>query len=93
MLSGANPQRTGIISNEWRDPRTGAPVYNTGDTAYQYIDNPTRPLAGTSPRNYKVETLGDVLRTRVPSPRSSASRARTAAPSCRPATAAPPTCT
>ena len=66
MLSGANPQRTGIISNEWRDPRTGAPVYNTGDTAYQYIDNPTRPLAGTSPRNYKVETLGDVLRTRVP---------------------------
>ncbi|PZP30181.1 MAG: alkaline phosphatase [Roseateles depolymerans] len=66
MLSGAYPQRSGIISNEWRDPRTGAQVYNTGDTAYQYIDNPTSPLAGTSPRNYKVETLGDVLRGRVP---------------------------
>ena len=66
MLSGAYPQRTGIISNEWRDPETGAQVYNTGDTAYQYIDSPTAPLAGTSPRNLKVETLGDVLRTRSP---------------------------
>jgi predicted AlkP superfamily pyrophosphatase or phosphodiesterase len=66
MLTGAYPQRSGIISNEWRDPATGAPVYNTGDTAYQYIDSPTAPLSGTSPRNLKVETLGDVLRTRSP---------------------------
>ena len=66
MLSGAYPQRSGIISNEWRDPATGAPVYNTGDADYQYIDNPTAPLSGTSPRNLKVETLGDVLRTRSP---------------------------
>lgn len=66
MLSGAYPQRSGIISNEWRDLRTGAQVYNTGDAAYQYIDSPTPPLAGTSPRNLKVETLGDVLRGRVP---------------------------
>jgi len=66
MLTGAYPQRTGIISNEWRDPATGDPVYNTGDAAYQYLDNPTAPLAGTSPRNLKVETLGDVLRTRSP---------------------------
>jgi predicted AlkP superfamily pyrophosphatase or phosphodiesterase len=66
MLSGAYPQRSGIISNEWRDPATGAQVYNTGDTAYQYIDSPTAPLAGTSPRNLKVETLGDVLRTGSP---------------------------
>jgi predicted AlkP superfamily pyrophosphatase or phosphodiesterase len=67
MLSGAHPQRTGIISNEWRDPATGAPVYNTGDAAHTYLDNPTAPLAGTSPRNLKVQTLGDVLRTRSPS--------------------------
>lgn len=66
MLSGAHPQRTGIISNEWRDPATGAQVYNTGDTAHTYLDNPTAPLSGTSPRNLKVETLGDVLRTRSP---------------------------
>lgn len=66
MLSGAYPQRSGIISNEWRDPVTGEPVYNTGDAAHQYIDNPTAPLSGTSPRNLKVETLGDVLRARSP---------------------------
>lgn len=66
MLSGAHPQRSGIISNEWRDPATGAPVYNTGDSAYQYIDSTTGQLSGTSPRNLKVETLGDVLRTRSP---------------------------
>jgi predicted AlkP superfamily pyrophosphatase or phosphodiesterase len=66
MLSGAHPQRTGIISNEWRDPASGDPVYNTGDASYQYLDNPTAPLSGTSPRNLKVETLGDVLRTRSP---------------------------
>jgi hypothetical protein len=66
MLSGAYPQRSGIISNEWRDPATGERVYNTGDAAYTYLDNPTAPLAGTSPRNLKVETLGDVLRTRSP---------------------------
>lgn len=66
MLSGAHPQRTGIISNEWRDPATGAPVYNTGDAAHTYLDNPTAPLAGTSPRSLKVQTLGDVLRTRSP---------------------------
>jgi predicted AlkP superfamily pyrophosphatase or phosphodiesterase len=66
MLSGAYPQRSGIISNEWRDPATGEPVYNTGDAAYTYLDNPTAPLSGTSPRNLKVQTLGDVLRTRSP---------------------------
>ena len=66
MLSGAYPQRSGIISNEWRNPATGEQVYNTGDTDYRYIDNPTAPLSGTSPRNLKVETLGDVLRNRSP---------------------------
>lgn len=66
MLSGAYPQRSGIISNEWRNPATFDPVYNTGDADYTYLDNPTAPLSGTSPRNLKVETLGDVLRTRSP---------------------------
>lgn len=66
MLSGAYPQRSGIVGNEWRDPASGELVYNTGDAAYTYLDNPTAPLAGTSPRNLKVETLGDVLRRRSP---------------------------
>jgi predicted AlkP superfamily pyrophosphatase or phosphodiesterase len=62
MLTGAYPHRTGIIANEWRDPVTGAEVYCTGDEAHTYLENRTARLAGTSPRNLKVETLGDVLR-------------------------------
>ncbi|WP_349740665.1 alkaline phosphatase family protein [Roseateles cavernae] len=62
MLSGAYPQKSGIIGNEWRDRETGETVYCTGDSAHQYIGHKTAPLAGTSPKNYKVETVGDVLR-------------------------------
>ena len=62
MLTGAYPHRTGIIGNEWRDPLTGAAVYNTDDTSARYIGHTTGPLDGTSPKRLKVETLGDVLR-------------------------------
>lgn len=62
LLTGAYPHRSGIIGNEWNDPATGAPVYNTGDTRAGYIGHATRPLDGTSPANLRVETLGDVLR-------------------------------
>ncbi|MEO7547174.1 MAG: alkaline phosphatase family protein, partial [Ramlibacter sp.] len=62
MLTGATPSRSGIIGNDWRDVNTGAEVYNTGDTAYTYIGHATKPLDGTSPRNLKAETVGDVLR-------------------------------
>jgi predicted AlkP superfamily pyrophosphatase or phosphodiesterase len=62
MLTGAYPHRTGIIGNEWRDVNTGASVYNTGDRAATYIGHKTNELDGTSPRNLKVETVGDVLR-------------------------------
>jgi predicted AlkP superfamily pyrophosphatase or phosphodiesterase len=67
VLTGAYPQRSGIISNEWRDRRTGELVYNTADAAEHYLEHITPPLAGTSPRNLKVETLGDVLRSVDPS--------------------------
>ncbi len=66
MLSGAYPQRSSIIGNEWLDPQTGEERYNTDDPAHHYLDHPTPPLAGTSPRNYRVETVGDVLRTAYP---------------------------
>lgn len=66
LLTGAYPHRTGIIGNEWRDVATGATVYCTGDTAARYIGHETRPLDGTSPRNLKVETVGDVLRRADP---------------------------
>jgi predicted AlkP superfamily pyrophosphatase or phosphodiesterase len=62
MLTGAYPNRTGIIGNDWRDPATGVPVYNTQDTRYRYIDHKTKPFDGTSPANLKVETVGDVLK-------------------------------
>ena len=62
MLTGAYPHRTGIIGNDWRDPVAGAYVYNTADTSATYIGHPTRRTDGTSPRNLKAETVGDVLR-------------------------------
>jgi predicted AlkP superfamily pyrophosphatase or phosphodiesterase len=62
MLTGAYPHRTGIIANEWRDAASGEPEYCTGDTTATYIGHKTSPLDGTSPRNLKVETVGDVLR-------------------------------
>ena len=62
MLTGAYPHRTGIIANEWRDANTGEPEYCTGDTSASYIGHKTAKLDGTSPKNLKVETLGDVLK-------------------------------
>ncbi len=62
LLSGTYAYRHGIIANEWRDALTGAPEYCTGDTTASYIGHKTQPLDGTSPRNLRVETVGDVLR-------------------------------
>lgn len=66
MLTGASPSRTGIIGNDWRDAATGAEVYCTSDTSATYIGHTTRPLDGTSPKNLKAETVGDVLRRASP---------------------------
>lgn len=66
VLSGAYPHRTGIIGNEWVDAATGQPMYCTGDPSATYIGNKTGAMDGTSPRNLKVETLGDVLRRADP---------------------------
>jgi predicted AlkP superfamily pyrophosphatase or phosphodiesterase len=62
MLTGAYPHRTGIIANEWRDPARGATEYNTADPAASYIGHRTNRLDGTSPKNLRAETVGDVLR-------------------------------
>ncbi|MDB5861521.1 MAG: alkaline phosphatase family protein [Ramlibacter sp.] len=66
LFTGASPARHGIIGNEWRDPQTGAAVYSTGDATATYIGQRTQALDGTSPRNLKVETVGDVLRRADP---------------------------
>lgn len=69
MLSGAYPQRSSIIGNEWVDPQTREERYNTDDPAHHYLGHSTPSLVGTSPRNYRVETVGDVLRTLRPEAR------------------------
>jgi hypothetical protein len=66
LFTGASPARHGVIGNDWRDPRTGAPVYCTGDATASYIGHGTQPLDGTSPRNLQVDTVGDVLRRADP---------------------------
>lgn len=62
MLSGAYPHKSGIIGNDWRDPVSGELTYCAGDTSATYIGNETKKLDGTSPKNLRVETVGDVLR-------------------------------
>src|SRR5205085_6413728 len=66
MLTGAYPHRTGIIANEWRDPATAEIEYCTGDTSATYIGHQTKKLDGTSPKNLRVEALGDVLKRATP---------------------------
>lgn len=66
MLTGAYPNRTGIIGNEWLNPDTGVPVYNTEDTSATYIGHKTNAFDGTSPKNLKVQTVGDMLRAVSP---------------------------
>lgn len=62
MLSGAYPHRSGIIGNDWRDAQSGAAEYCAGDTSARYIGHETQALDGTSPKNLKVKTVGDMLR-------------------------------
>jgi predicted AlkP superfamily pyrophosphatase or phosphodiesterase len=66
FLTGAYPDRTGIIGNEWRDRETGARVYNTSDVTEHYLDEHTDPLDGTSPRRLLDDAVGDVLRRAQP---------------------------
>ena len=66
MLTGAYPHRTGIIANEWRDPSSGETEYCTGDVSATYIGNQTAKLDGTSPKNLRVETVGDTLKRAHP---------------------------
>ena len=66
MLTGAYPNKTGIIGNDWRNPETGAPVYNTEDVSATYIGHKTNAFDGTSPKQLLVQTVGDMLRAASP---------------------------
>ncbi len=61
ILTGAHPRASGIIGNDWRDPATGAIVYCAEDPAHRYLGHSTAAHDGTSPRNLRAETLGEVL--------------------------------
>jgi len=65
VLSGAYPYQSGIVANEWFDPRTASTVYCTADPAHKYIGEETKKLDGTSPANLRVSTVGDELRYRT----------------------------
>ena len=69
IVTGAQPRTHGIIANEWVDPASGSRVYCAGDPAYQYIGHPTRPGDGTSPKNLRMDTIGDVLLRTSPASR------------------------
>lgn len=66
IATGAYPARTGLVGNEWRNPATGALEYCVADPAHAYIGHETRRHAGTSPKNLRVATVGDVLRAADP---------------------------
>ena len=62
IMTGARPERHGIIGNDWMDRETRSWIYCVEDPSHSYLGEPSRQGAGTSPRNLKVSTLGDELR-------------------------------
>jgi predicted AlkP superfamily pyrophosphatase or phosphodiesterase len=61
ISTGAYPYRHGIINNYWYDPE-GNKVYCTEDGRFKYLGEQTDAHDGTSPRNLRVDTIGDQLR-------------------------------
>jgi len=60
QLTGAYPNVSGIVGNNWFDRFTGKDAYCVGDDSVQIIGLPAgKPM---SPKNLLVETVGDVLR-------------------------------
>lgn len=64
LMSGAYPTTNGIVANEWYDRSQAKVVYCVEDPAYAIVGAPAgmTELKGVSPRNFKAETLGDILK-------------------------------
>lgn len=62
ILTGAYPYKHGLVANDWFSKETMSRVYCVEDPDAQFLDEPTKKHAGTSPRNLKVSTVGDELR-------------------------------
>ena len=63
QLTGAYPNITGIVANEWLDRTSGKTIYCMADPAVEIVGTTsTKPM---SPKNLLVETVGDVLKLRT----------------------------
>ncbi len=61
LVTGADPSAHGIVANDWRDPATGAFVYNTEDERHHILGHERKAHQGVSPRNLLASTIGDEL--------------------------------
>ena len=67
LLTGAHPNRHGLIGNGWTDRSTGENIAAVQDSDYLHLEEITPSRAGTSPRNLRVTSLGDELLAASPS--------------------------
>jgi predicted AlkP superfamily pyrophosphatase or phosphodiesterase len=61
LVTGADPSAHGIVANDWKDPTTGAFVYNTEDDRHHILGQEPKAHQGVSPRNLLVSTVSDEL--------------------------------
>ena len=61
IVTGAYPHRTGVVANQWFDPATGRNEGCSDDPSAPWIGGGGKGNEGYSPRNLRVESLGDVL--------------------------------
>ncbi len=67
ILSGIPPSKSGIIGNDWYDRASGRTWYCAEDRAVHAVGaDSTDPAGKMSPRNFKGETLADLLRNASP---------------------------
>jgi predicted AlkP superfamily pyrophosphatase or phosphodiesterase len=67
MLTGKHPGKTGIVSNEWYDAKTGKAVYCVADVEYSVAHDSKARRVG--PTLLMATTLGDWLKEQQPGSR------------------------
>ncbi len=63
ILSGAAPDQSGMVANDWYDRKTDSRVYCVEDPSVEFYANgkEIKKHKGSSPRNFKGTTVGDEL--------------------------------
>ena len=75
ILTGARPARTGIIANDWQNPRApradadGKPSYDVYCAEDETLPGSNSGNYTVSPRHLKVPTLGDRMKISMPGTR------------------------